>query len=490
LKFSAQLLLTTLSKSTTHISIFVLSIILSRYFTKDDYGTYLHIQLITNLSVWAFLLGIPHGIYYFLPKSENQRAYVMTVMGLISSIAIIVSGIIAWTSDGLSNFLSNPRISDLTPVLFCMILFQIPLTVFEPLMISTKRVKEFAATQLLFNALFFCAVAIPVMFDCSMVEILWWLAAVYAFNSAVVFYFALTIAFSFRGKQTQGEAFSLAQQIRYTLPIGLSMNVMELSRYVDKVVVSNQSNAEDYAVYTRGAMEIPVIGIIANTLDNLMMPKFIEAYKNKNIDEILDIWHGAIRLMAAFIYPSCLFLIFTAPLLIPAIFSDKYASSVIIFQIYTLGLLSRISTFDIIMRAIGRTKAILWITLFSVIVNLILTYWFMSLWGLMGAPIATVITMLAMRIGYLKAITGYFDISLNAVFPWASLGKSLLASVVSAIPVFYMLSWNINVWILLLSMGVAFSAIYLVLIRVLDSLTERDKSSVRDVLPSRLKWVV
>jgi len=220
------------------------------------------------------------------------------------------------------------------------------------------------------------------------------------------------------------------------------------------------------------------------------MPKFIEAYKNKNIDEILDIWHGAIRLMAAFIYPSCLFLIFTAPLLIPAIFSDKYASSVIIFQIYTLGLLSRISTFDIIMRAIGRTKAILWITLFSVIVNLILTYWFMSLWGLMGAPIATVITMLAMRIGYLKAITGYFDISLNAVFPWASLGKSLVASVVSAIPVFYMLSWNINVWILLLSMGVVFSAIYLVLIRVLDSLTERDKSSVRDVLPSRLKWVV
>jgi len=357
-------------------------------------------------------------------------------------------------------------------------------------MISTKRVKEFAATQLLFNALFFCAVAIPVLFDCSMVEILWWLAAVYAFNSAVVFYFTLTIAFSFKGRQTQGEAFSLAQQIRYTLPIGLSMNVMELSRYVDKVVVSNQSNAEDYAVYTRGAMEIPVIGIIANTLDNLMMPKFIEAYKNKNIDEILDIWHGAIRLMAAFIYPSCLFLIFTAPLLIPAIFSDKYASSVIIFQIYTLGLLSRISTFDIIMRAIGRTKAILWITLFSVIVNLILTYWFMSLWGLMGAPIATVITMLAMRIGYLKAITGYFDISLNAVFPWASLGKSLLASVVSAIPVFYMLSWNINVWILLLSMGIVFSAIYLVLIRVLDSLTERDKSSVRDVLPSRLKWVV
>ena len=110
MKFSAQLLITTLSKSTTHVSIFLLSIILSRYFTKDDYGTYLHVQLITNLSVWAFLLGIPHGIYYFLPKAEAQRQYVMTVLTMIGAIAVIVSGVVFYNNSNLASFLSNPRI--------------------------------------------------------------------------------------------------------------------------------------------------------------------------------------------------------------------------------------------------------------------------------------------------------------------------------------------------------------------------------------------
>jgi len=490
LKFSAQLLITTLSKSTTHISIFILSIILSRYFTKDDYGTYLHVQMIANISIWAFLLGIPHGIYYFLPRAENQRNYVLTTLAMIGSIAVIVSGVVFYNSASLSNLLSNPRINDLAYILLCLVLVQIPLTVFEPLMLTAKRVKEFAGIELFFNVSFFAAVAIPVFFDRPMVEILWWLVGVYSIHSAIVLYYTLLIAYSFKVQQKDGDKLALKDQIKYTLPIGLSMNVMEMSRYVDKIVVSNQSSPEAYALYARGAMEIPVIGIIANTLDNLLMPSFVQAYKDKKIDEIILIWHASIRLMAAFIYPCCLFLICSAPLLIPAIFSEKYIGSVIIFQIYTLGLLSRISTFDIIMRAIGRTKDIFWITLLAVITNLVLTLAFMNLWGLIGAPIATVLTMLVMRLCYLKAITSFFDIKINDVFPWDSIFKSLVISCISSIPVLLLYQFSFNVWLQLLVMGVAFSLCYLVLLNIIASLTNQDKDSIREFLPRRIKWIL
>lgn len=490
MKFSAQLLITTLSKSTTHVSIFLLSIILSRYFTKDDYGTYLHVQLITNLSVWAFLLGIPHGIYYFLPKAEVQRQYVMTVLTMIGAIAVIVSGVVFYNNSNLASFLSNPRIEDLSYVLLALVFVQIPLTVFEPLMITARRVKEFAAIELFFNVSFFLSVFIPVLLGREMGEILWWLVGVYSIHSLMVLYYSLSIAYRYKDKQVSGEKFNIKDQIKYSLPIGMSMNVMEMSRYVDKIVVSNQSSAEDYAMYTRGAMEIPVIGIIANTLDNLLMPQFVQAYKDKNISEILQTWHRSIRLMAAFIYPCCLFLICTAPLLIPALFSEKYAGSVIIFQIYSLGLLSRISTFDIIMRAIGRTKGIFWITLMSVIVNLILTFLFMSWWGLIGAPIATVLTMLAMRISYLKAITGYFNIKINDVFPWASILKSLICACFSSIPVIFLYQYSFNVWLQLFIMGTVFSVCYLFLMKAISSLTLDDRESIRELLPKKIQWVL
>lgn len=492
MKFSVQFLITALSKSTLHLSIFILSVILSRFFTKDDYGTYLHVQLITNLSVWAFLLGIPHGIYYFLPKAKSAKIYVLSILSLISGISVLVSTCIFYNANGLGNFLSNPRIEDLSYVLLFMILFKIPLTIFEPLMISVGRVKQFASVELMFNLSFFFAVLIPVLLDSSMIEILWWLVGLYSLHAMVVIIISLFIAFTYKGNEEQHSPFTLKDQVRYSLPLGLSMNVLELSRYVDKLVVSNQSSAEDYAMYTRGAMEIPVIGIIANTLDNLHMPNFVRYYKENNISELMSVWHTSVRFMAAFIYPCCLFLIVSAPLLIPAIFSDKYIGSVIIFQAYTIGMLSRISTFDIILRVIGKTKIILVAALMSIVVNIALTYGLMALWGLIGAPIATVITLFFMRLTYLIAITHHFKIKLSQVFPWASLFKSLLSACISTLPVFYIysLTLDVNVWIHLLLMAIAFSISYLVLMKYLNGLNEEDKSSLKNILPKKLEWII
>jgi len=490
LKFSVQFLLTALSKSTLHLSIFVLSIILSRFFTKEDYGTYLHVQLITNLAVWAFLLGIPHGIYYFLPKARSAKAYVLSILSIISAIAVLVSTAVFYYANGLSTFLSNPRIEDLSYVLLFMIVFKIPLTIFEPLMITVGRVKQFASVELMFNLSFFLAVLIPVMLNSSMVEILWWLVGLYCIHALVVLFISLMIAFTYKNAPQESEHFTLKEQVKYSLPLGLSMNVLELSRYVDKLVVSNQSSAEDYAMYTRGAMEIPVIGIIANTLDNLHMPQFVQFYKDNNINELLSVWHTSVRFMAAFIYPCCLFLIVSAPLLIPAIFSDKYIGSVIIFQVYALGMLSRISTFDIILRVMGKTKVIFIAALMSIAVNLVLTYSLMAVFGLMGAPMATVITLMVMRITYLKAITHHLKISLYQVFPWKSLAKSLLSACLSTLPVLLVYPLMLNVWLHLLLMACVFSASYLVLMKLVSGLNEQDKYSLKGFLPRRLSWIV
>lgn len=490
LKLSTQLFITTISKTTQSVSIFILSIVLSRYFTKDEYGTYLHIQLIANFATWAFLLGIPHSIYYFLPRVAKQRSFVRTTMLMIIGIAFLTAGLVFFNKDLLSQLLMNPSISKLAGVLCLLVLFQIPLTIFEPLMISAKRVQSFAVASLFFNLSFLLTVCLAVYFDESMSNILWYLAALYCVQSLVVIYYTVIVAFSYKRNLKDGEDYSLTRQFEYALPIGLSMGVVEMSRYADKIIVSNQTSPEDYAVYTRGAMEIPIISILANTLDNLLMPRFVEAYKNNNTQEILDSWHSVIRLMATFIYPCCIFLICSASLLIPALFSDKYYDAVIIFQIYSLGLLSRISTFNVIVRAIGKTKAILWISIFTILSNIALTYLFMQLWGLIGAPIATVVTTTVMRYIYLVSITHYLSISVSEVFPWKSLLHSLVSAVLAGAPMIIMLQLEMNVWLQLLLMGIVYSCIYLFLLKKNYALLETEKMMVRRILPNKLRWVI
>jgi hypothetical protein len=114
----------------------------------------------------------------------------------------------------------------------------------------------------------------------------------------------------------------------------------------------------------------------------------------------------------------------------------------------------------------------------------------MNFWGLIGAPIATVLTMLAMRFGYLKAITSYFNVSINDVFPWASILKSLAISCISSVPVLFLYQLTINVWCQLLIMGLAFSLCYLVLLKLVTSLTLQDKHAIRALLPRKIKWIL
>lgn len=490
MKLSTQLIITTLSKTTHSISIFVLSIILSRFFTKDEYGTYLHVQLIANFATWAFLLGIPHSVYFFLPKVADQKRFIFNTSLIIALIALCTAAAVSLNTEFLANLLANKELLNLAAVISLLVLFQIPLSLFEPLMISAQKIKQFSASELFFNSSLFITVTACVLLDASLVNILMSLVALYAVHNLILLFYIAQISLERKALIVGGEEYTLKQQLDYSLPIGMSMGVMELSRYTDKIIVSNQTSPEDYAVYTRGAMDIPVINILANTLDNLMMPKFVQAYKDKKESEILDSWHSMIRLMAVFIYPCCLFLIATASLLIPALFSDKYIGSIVIFQVYTLGLLTRISTFNVIIRAIGKTRVILWISILSIISNTILTLIFIDLWGLIGAPIATVITTSLMRFSYLISITHYLKVKMIEVFPWLSLLHSLIAATAALIPVYFFFQLNINVWLNLLFMGLSYSAIYILFVRMNKSLLLKEKELVRGMLPARLSWLI
>lgn len=490
MKFSTQLLVTTLSKTTENISVFVLSIILARYFTKAEYGTYLHVQLIVNVCIWSFLLGIPHSIYYFLPKVANQKKYLINIIKLIMAIGFLVSFVAFLCIPYISDFLVNKDINGLGLIVALLILFQIPTTIFEPLMISAGEVKKFASIKSFFSFSFFLSIVIPVSFSADLKTILTSLVSMFLLHTLIVFYYSILIAFKLKGGNELGRDCSFKEQSLYSLPIGLSTGIGEMSSYVDKIIVSNQSSPEDYAVYTRGAMNLPIISIIANTLDNLLMPRFVKAFQEDNTEEVINSWHTTIRLMAAFIYPCCFFLIVSAPLLIPALFSERYIDSVIIFQVYTLGLLTRISTFSVIVRAIGKTKVILWVTMGTVISNIVFTLLFMQWWGLVGAPIATVMTMLISRLLYVYAITYYLKLSMIAVFPWKSLSHSFIVSALSVLPVVFFLNYSLNIWLQLLLSALLFSCFYVFLTRFSMSLTYEDKKVIKGMAPKGFKWIV
>ena len=204
----------------------------------------------------------------------------------------------------------------------------------------------------------------------------------------------------------------------------------------------------------------------------------------------MKLWHSSIKMMAMFIYPTLIFFLLTADHLIPFLFTDAYLDSVIIFQVYTLGLITRITSYDAIVRAVGKTKILFKMSVLAVTLNIAFTIGLIELIGIVGAPLATVIVGTVLRFVYLIVITKLMEVSLVRVFPWMSLLKLMLASIVAGICTLPVLFLTYSHLIMLVLSGSVFGVTYLIAFRFFGALTESERNSVRGLFPKKLRWIL
>ncbi len=490
-----DLILTTLSKTSKQVGILVLSIVLTRYLSQTDYGTYLHVQLIANVAIWSFMLGIPHSVYYFLPKVRQQKTMLLTTVALMVTIAGLVGLAVIFFGHHLSNLLNNPSLNNLILLTAGIAFFQIPLAIFEPAMIAANKVRAFIKTDSIFNIGFFLVILIPTVMTGDIKVTLTWLCGFYALQLLTSLGLLVKTALSY-SNDNDGSHYKVREQLEYALPIGLSQGIFELSRYGDKVIVSHFFDPATLAVYTRGAMDIPLLNIINNTIDNLMMPKLIEAYKDQCAASLLKLWHDTIALTASFMYPSFFFLVFTAPHLITGLYGDDYAAAVPIFQIYSCGILFRVSTYNVIVRVIGKTGMMAWVAAVSETANIFGTLFLVKYYGLWGAPVATVIATGLIVTGYLIGISHRLKVPITGIFPWKMLFQiGALAGIATLplIPIHQMIEsghLDLSHWGALGVMSVVYSLGYWVLMRFLPVLQDNHRQMLRSILPHKLKILI
>lgn len=489
MRLSTQVILTSISKSIKHVGVFVLSLFLTRLFTKDEYGTYLQIMLISNTVLYLALFGLPSSIYYFLPRSGHKKRMMKNTISIMFLIAIVVSFCIYMSVDLFAERFTNPALSDFSWLIAAFVLFQMPIKLYEPFMVSTKNVPRFVILNGGFNLGFLLVILIPLLLGWPLYDLM--IALLYFFAAQFLSMYAMMF-FTYRSLEDdpEGEEYQLKEQIGYSLPIGFSGAIAQVGIAIDKIIVSSYFNPATLAVYSRGAIEIPMLNVIANSLGNILMPKFVEEYRAGNKKAVVKLWHSSIRMMAMFIYPMLVYFIITADRLIPFLFTEEYIGSVIIFQVYTLGLLTRITSYDSIVRTVGKTGILLKMTSFAVVLNITFTIGLIEMIGLVGAPLATIIVSAIIRFSYLVVITKLLDISLAQVFPWSSLIRLLASSLFSAIVIWPLLMLDLTHFQMLALTAPIFGIAYLIAFRFSGALNNSEKKSVRGLLPKKLRWVI
>jgi len=185
------------------------------------------------------------------------------------------------------------------------------------------------------------------------------------------------------------------------------------AEYLDGLIVSHYFNEETFAIYRYGAKEFPLVLLLANAFSNGLVPKVSRDVKAG----MAEIRQGSLRMMHAF-FPLSIGLMVLSPWAYPMLFSAEFAESAAVFNVYLLLVISRVLFPQTILIGLRHAKAIMYVSIVEITVNVGLSLLFVQWFGLVGIAYATVIAFALEKLLLMGILWRKEGISPLEYWPW------------------------------------------------------------------------
>ncbi|MEM9919786.1 MAG: polysaccharide biosynthesis C-terminal domain-containing protein [Bacteroidota bacterium] len=189
---------------------------------------------------------------------------------------------------------------------------------------------------------------------------------------------------------TRWQATEIKNYIWLALPLIVYTFLAGAAQMFDNWLVGwYYEDKEPFAIFRYGARELPLATALAGGLSAAMIPEV-----SKNVSTALGIIRQKSLRIIHWLYPISIVLMLISPFLYPLVYSDAFSASARIFNIYLLLLVSRVLLPYSILMGLKQTRAILFISVSELLVNVILSLLLIGEWGLEGIAVATVVAFL------------------------------------------------------------------------------------------------
>ena len=170
----------------------------------------------------------------------------------------------------------------------------------------------------------------------------------------------------------------------FSLPIIINVFIGSAMDFIDGWFVTKYYDATTFVIFRYGARELPLSMVLYTSLSAALIPTLMSGGIKSH-----ELKRRATNLMH-YIFPVTILLIFTSPFLFTWAYSRDFRESAFIFNIYLLILTSRVLLPQAYNFALHQHKVIIYTGIIEVLCNIILSYWWMHIWGVYGLAFATV----------------------------------------------------------------------------------------------------
>ena len=392
------------------------AMLLSRFRTLGEYGTYSQVMMVCTIIITFFSAGFAQCINYFLGKSQSEEekaGFIQSYYSITSLVGILGGCVTLVLLPILKRYFGNDALADFWFVLLLYPLSHILISGADRFFIAFRKATSllifkvghsiFVLAEILL-ALFLKLTFYQYMMIYTGVEVLFGLS-VYVWIKGI----SGVTPFGFH-KSLIGKIFVFA------IPMALASLVSTINTEMDKLIVGGLVSTETLAIYTNAARELPVY-IFSTSISSVVMPFVVRKVAADDMPGAVGLWKKSITLSYCIICFCVTVLFVFAPQIVRLLYSDKYLPGVNVFRVYSLVLLFRITYFGMMLNAQGKTKTILNASIATMISNLILDMVLYKALGLIGPAIATFLSVAIMNMYQLWLTKRLIRVKFTDIYP-------------------------------------------------------------------------
>ena len=407
----------------------VTSMLLSRFLSLTEYGTYSQALMIANLAVSVFALGMPESVNYFLARMDNapaRRDYLSTYYTVISISSLLMGVVLAAVSPAVAAYFKNPMIIGIVYFMAVYPWSAMLSNSLDNMLVVTHKTKILMVYRVAFSLSLLAVLVISNWFH---LPFAWYMGL---FTGVDVIFAVIAYLLPYRtvgSYRLHIERRLLGEILRFSVPMGLAGIISRINIELDKLMIGSFFDTDKLAIYTNAAQEMPIT-VISGVFTAVTMPPAVRLIARKRNTDAVRLWgEGGLLCYVLFAFCAAALIVF-APEAMTLLYSDKYLPGVSVFRIYCFVLVLRSIYFGMALSCAGKSKFILISSIASLGLNVILNFICYLLFGFIGPAIATFVCIVITNILQLAFSTHCVQVSFRRIMPWKNLGAVTLVNLV------------------------------------------------------------
>ena len=475
---------------------FALPVLLTRSLSQTEYGLFKQVFLVVSTATVILPLGYSMSAYYFLPRETDVRRRGQIVLNILLFAGVVGGAAclaLCLRPSLLSAMFGDQELAAYAPLVGIIILLWLFSSFIEVVAVANQELRlatVFIVTAQLSKTLLMFAAALA--FDT--VEALVYAALIQGVLQTAVLLWYLRSRFP--GFWRSFDWSVVRVQTAYALPFGLAGLLYTLQMDLHNYFVSNRFSAATFAVYSIGVAQLPLVGILRESVSSVMIPRVSQLQKSGETREIVVLLARAARKLAAVYLPLYALLMVVGREFLSVMFTSAYADAWPVFAINLTLLPLSLVEFDAVIRAYEQHRYFMLKVRIVLFTLMLFALWFGILrFGVVGAIGVVVLVNFAERIAAAAKFGRVLGVTPRDLPLVGDVGKLAVASTVAGLVALFArslaLAQGATPFVTLAVCGIVFAVVYAASVLLLGVPTGDERASFRrrvESLQRRTHW--